>query len=52
MLKKTLQQPLVETGSIESGIIVSSNLIKRVEVCGFVNMQKADTTSLEKLLGE
>lgn len=52
MLKKTLQQQLVETGSIESGIIVSSNLIKRVEVCGFVNMQKADTTSLEKLLGE
>ena len=30
MLKKTLQQQLVETGSIESGIIVSSNLIKQI----------------------
>lgn len=51
MAKKDLERHLYETGCIENGMIVSSNLIKRLEVCGFVNMQSANELNLEKILG-
>lgn len=52
MTKKDLERHLYETGCLENGMIVSSNLIKRLEVCGFVNMQIANELILEKILGD
>lgn len=52
MEKKNLEKHLNETGCIEKGIIASSNLIKRMEVYGFVNMQSVNEINLEKILGD
>lgn len=52
MKKRNLEKHLNETGCIEKGIIVSSNLIKRMEVYGFVNMQSVNELNLEKILEE
>lgn len=52
MAKKDLERHLYDTGCLENGMIVSSNLIKRLEVCGFVNMQCANELNLEKILGD
>ena len=37
MIKTTLKQHLEEKGNLEKGILVSSLLIKEIEVCGFLN---------------
>lgn len=37
MIKTTLKQRLVENGCLEKGLLVSSLLIKEIEVCGFLN---------------
>lgn len=40
MIKSTLKQHLEDNGSLEKGILVSSLLIKEIEVCGFLNGAK------------
>lgn len=37
MIKTTLKQRLEENGCLEKGLLVSSLLIKEIEVCGFLN---------------
>ena len=37
MIKTTLMQRLEENGCLEKGLLVSSLLIKEIEVCGFLN---------------
>ena len=41
MIKTTLQQRLEENGCLEKGLLVSSLLIKEIEVCGFLNGVKS-----------
>lgn len=41
MIKTTLKQRLEENGCLEKGLLVSSLLIKEIEVCGFLNGVKS-----------
>lgn len=50
MIKSTLKQHLEENGCIEKGILVSSILIKEIEVCGFLNGVKNFTQTEDKFL--
>lgn len=49
MAMKNLERHLHEGGCIEKGLIVSSNLINKMEVCGFVNMRSANELNMEKI---
>lgn len=40
MIRKTLEEYLNENGSVQSGIIVKSNLMDKLEIYGFVNSCK------------
>lgn len=50
MVKSTLKQHLEEKGCLEKGILVSSLLIKEVEVCGFLNGVKNFTQTDDRFL--
>lgn len=50
MIKTTLQQRLEENGCLEKGLLVSSLLIKEIEVCGFLNGVKSFGQTDDKFL--
>ena len=50
MIKTTLQQRLEENGLIKKGLLVSSLLIKEIEVCGFLNGVKSFGQTDDKFL--
>lgn len=50
MIKTTLKQRLEENGCLEKGILVSSLLIKEIEVCGFLNGVKNFSQTDDKFL--
>ena len=50
MIKTTLKQRLEENGCLEKGLLVSSLLIKEIEVCGFINGVKNFSQTDDKFL--
>ena len=50
MIKTTLMQRLEENGCLEKGFLVSSLLIKEIEVCGFLNGVKKFRQTDDKFL--
>lgn len=50
MIKTTLKQRLEENGCLEKGLLVSSLLIKEIEVCGFLNGVKNFRQTDDKFL--
>lgn len=51
MERKTLDVLLNEKGNLESGMLVSSTLIKEIEVCGFINSSIPKSSAEDNILG-